>query len=134
MDGLRDRAEVVLVEHVGDRQLPIASVILLGDRSLMGDDVRDAFAESGTMHLLAISGLHVGIFAAMFWFGCRLFGVSDRTTAAVVIGAVVSYACLTGGRPSVVRATIFVCIAALGYPWYRRVSMVNVLAVAALRC
>ena len=132
MDGLRDRAEVVLVEHVGDRQLPIASVILLGDRSLMGDDVRDAFAESGTMHLLAISGLHVGIFAAMFWFGCRLFGVSDRTTAAVVIGAVVSYACLTGGRPSVVRATIFVCIAALGYPWYRRVSMVNVLAVAAL--
>lgn len=101
MDGLRDRAEVVLMEQVGERQLPVASAILLGDRSLMGDDVRDAFAESGAMHLLAISGLHVGIFAAMFWFGCRLFGVSDRTTATVVIAAVVSYACLTGGRPSV---------------------------------
>jgi competence protein ComEC len=132
MDGLRDRAEVVLMEQVGERQLPVASAILLGDRSLMGDDVRNAFAESGAMHLLAISGLHVGIFAAMFWFACRLCGVSNRATATVVIAAVVSYACLTGGRPSVVRATIFVCIAALGHPWYRQVSMVNVLAVAAL--
>lgn len=110
---------------------PIASAMLLGIRTGLTSDMRDDFVESGTMHLLAISGLHVGILATFLWVICHLLGLPARSAMVFVLSGVLGYALLADARPSVVRATILVILVTIGRPWYRTARMENSLAIAA---
>jgi competence protein ComEC len=57
----------------------VAAALLVGDRSAIPDEVIDAMRDSGLAHLLAISGLHVGLVAGTLFFGIRLLlALADR--------------------------------------------------------
>jgi competence protein ComEC len=129
---IREEAESLFNRHLSPKTAPLASALLLGSRSNMSDETRLAFAESGTMHLLAISGLHVGILAGFLWGLCRLLNTSPMTTAALLLTAVMTYAFITDARPPVVRASILVALAVAGLPGYRQVWPGNLLAIAAV--
>ena len=95
---------------------PLASALLLGRREGVDPDVNDAFARTGTTHLLAISGLHMQVLAVALGFLLRACGVGRRKTFATVIMATVGYTILVGFMPSVVRSatmTIAACTAGL---------------------
>ncbi len=129
---IRDECEAVLVQHVDRVRVPLAISLLLGERSQLPQDVRDAFAESGTMHLLAISGLHVGILAALLLLVCRLLKAPLTTTTLVLLLGIAAYAFITNHRPPVMRASILVVMAAAGWPWFRQVGGVNLIAICGL--
>ncbi len=129
---LRQRSIDALVTHLSPQTAPIAISLLIGDRSLMPEDINRDFAESGTMHLLAISGLHVGILAGLLLMICRLFHLSASGTAALVIVVVLMYAFITDHRPPVLRASVLVITAALAWPAYRQTLSANLLGVCAL--
>ena len=105
---------------------------VLGDRTELGDDLEEAFQRSGTMHLLAISGLHVGIVAFLIWKVCSLLGLGRGKSGAVVLAAVLLYALMTGATPSVVRATIMTAALVVGILGRRRLDPLQVTAMAAL--
>ena len=63
MSRLCDQEQYVLARSLSRETLPAASALLLGNRELVDNDVKSNFVKSGTMHLLAISGLLVGILA-----------------------------------------------------------------------
>jgi len=86
----------------------LATALLLGDRRGVDAALIDAFAITGTLHLLAVSGLHVGFLAAALAFGLRLFGAGPAARAGVVALSLAGYAAVVGGRPSVVRATLMI--------------------------
>ena len=88
--------------------------ILLGEKRGVPDDVRTAFTRAGVNHVLAVSGLHVGLIAAVVFFGLGAFGCGRRTTAWATVCAVLLYALVTGLPPSVVRASMMSAIAILG--------------------
>ncbi len=98
----------------------------------MDEEIRDAFAQSGTLHILAISGTHVAILALLLWFICRLLGLSLRATALVIIAGVAGYTFLTDCRPPVVRATMLVCLFWSAGLIDRRAFLANGLALAAI--
>ena len=98
---LRRECLAVLVQHVRAENVPVAASLLLGDRTQMTDEISDQFTESGTMHLLAISGLHVSMLAAMLFFLCRALSLSPAGTAALVLCGIVGYAFITDHRPPV---------------------------------
>ena len=129
---LRTRAEELLERNLRGRELAVASSILLGNRTHLDADLRDAFVQSGMMHLLAISGLHVGILAMCVWLTARALGLPIAATTAVVLMVVVGYALITDVRPSIVRATVMIAVVCIGQAAHRRVSGLNALAVAAL--
>jgi len=129
---LRERADRLLTRHLRGDVLAVASAILLGNRRQMETELRNSFVHSGMMHLLAISGLHVGLLAWFVWMCARGLQLRRGTTAAVVITGVVAYAFLTDVRPSIVRATIVVCVFTVGTLLNRRISSLNSLSVAAL--
>ena len=129
---LRDQAQVILQRHLDASTMPTAAALLLGNREFLRDEVRETFVESGTMHLLAISGLHVGILALLVLAMCRVLGVSPGTSAALLIGVVVSYAVITDARPSVVRAAILISLAVAGRGSLRNIDLNNSLWVAGL--
>ena len=101
-----------LPEDVGD----ISSALLLGAQECIESHERDAFLATGTMHLLAISGLHVMILAGSVQTLLLLGGWSDRARIAVVLAVVVFYAALSGARAPVTRASILVVL--WGLEWW----------------
>ncbi len=128
---LRASVERLLHQSLSERTAPLAAALIVGSRQTVPDDVRADFAESGTLHLLAISGLHVGILATFVWFGCRLAGCGNGTTVAVLLVVLAGYAMVTGARPSVLRASLFVAIAVVGRLGHRAASPFQVLSLAA---
>src|SRR5262249_37972965 len=95
-------------------------------------NVNDAFARTGTTHLLAISGLHLQVLAVALGLALRVLGMHRRGTFVAVAAATLAYAPLVGLMPPVVPAaavTVSYCLAGL---IGRRGRPANTLALAAL--
>ncbi|MCZ6917719.1 MAG: DNA internalization-related competence protein ComEC/Rec2 [Gemmatimonadetes bacterium] len=110
---------------------PLVEAVVLGRRTDLDPRLRDRFAAGGVAHLLAISGLHVGIIAA--WIRViagRVVGVR----AAWPVSAVLTwaYVSLLGFPAPATRAATFVALAALGRIRERRPPVAALLAVAVL--
>lgn len=132
VDFLRRRAEGVFQRHLSEENANIASALLLGSRSTLPEDLLTAFAETGMMHVLALSGMHVIILAALVWSICRLLQLSPRTATWLTLAAVLALAVISGGRPPIVRAVVFLVIVSLGQLANRQSHPVNILALSAL--
>ena len=129
---VRGRCQAHLWSHLRQRQAALASAVLLGAREQLDWERIQAFVTTGTVHLLAISGLHVGILAYGFWWVARLFPIGRRSTVIAAAVFVVLYAVLTASRPPVMRATILIVAFCLARLSGRRTAGYNVLAAAAL--
>ncbi len=88
--------------------------LLLGEKRSVPEEVRETFTRSGVNHVLAVSGLHVGLVAASFFFGLRCLGLGRRGTGVMTVIGIVMYALVTGLRPSVLRASIMGSLVLLG--------------------
>ena len=107
---IRRRFNDLVWEYVGPNRAPLASAILLGNREQLTPARREEFMQTGTVHLLAISGLHVGILAGAFFLLFR-FGFSSRRWALLsTIAFVLFYAWLVEFRTPVTRATILLVL------------------------
>lgn len=113
----------------------LAVAMLLGDRSGLDREMREDFSRAGLAHILAISGLHVGI---VFLFLSRMLsflavsptGAKVRTL--LVIALLITYALLTGGSPAVSRAVMMLSMMEMGKLIFRGRNSLNLLAVSAL--
>lgn len=84
----------------------VAAALLIGDRRLAPARVERAFRDAGTLHVMAVSGLHVGLLGALLYGLLVLCGVRRRAALTVVLAALPLYAALAGARPSVLRAAL----------------------------
>lgn len=112
----------------------IASALLLGQKENLDREIQNAYAETGTMHILAVSGLHVGIIYAILLFplkGIRLKSRQRKIYLLTVILLIWTYAVLTGFSPSVVRAATMFSLFTLGQLRERKPSSLNILAFSA---
>lgn len=119
-------------ENLSARNAVLARALLLGDRSAMDREDWNRFARTGVVHVLAISGQHLLILAGFVWVLLRLANIPTRRGIWVVIILVVSYAILTGLRPSALRAAVMVTTACLALSVRRPVPRANLLALAFL--
>lgn len=116
---------------LNERQAGLASALLLGAREHVDWERTEPFVTTGTVHLLAISGVHVGILALGFWWTARLLALRRTVAIGSAIALVILYALLTDARPPVVRATVLVVAFCLARLSARRTSGFNALAAAA---
>ncbi|MEO8066079.1 MAG: ComEC/Rec2 family competence protein [Flavobacteriales bacterium] len=94
---------------IAPREKGLVKALILGVRSDIDTEQRDAFARSGTMHVLAVSGMHVGLIywilmQLMGWWGRRTWARLTRGT--LVLASLWAFTGLTGWSPSIVRAAI----------------------------
>jgi ComEC/Rec2-related protein len=96
----------ILSKHLTGQELGIAQALILGDKSLLDNEIRNAFTATGSMHILAVSGLHIGLILqlilALIKLGARW--VNRSTALLFVILLLWFYALMTGFSPSVIRA------------------------------
>jgi len=94
--------------------------------------IRDMFTKIGVAHILAISGLHVGIIAGLILLILRLLKVPKRTAFLLTILLIIFYAFITGLRAPVVRTTLMLSIFLFGYCIRRESNVYIALSLAAL--
>lgn len=92
--------------------------IILGMRNEIPADIRRVFAASGTVHVFAISGLHIALIAALLLALIRQTGLPRTLWVYLLAPPLVGYTILTGARPSAVRA----CAMALVYLYGSRIG------------
>lgn len=107
------------------------SGIALGLRHQTPEDIEEPFQQTGTLHLFAVAGLHVGIVARLLWMLATVAQLSRRWAAALIIPLVFFYAAVTGLHVSSVRAAMMSSILLGGLFFERKVFALNSLAAAA---
>ncbi|MBW2264808.1 MAG: ComEC/Rec2 family competence protein, partial [Deltaproteobacteria bacterium] len=141
-----DRARMAVSELI-ERAPPsdsrgILKALVIGDRYEISPQNRELFSRIGISHLLAISGLHIGMVATLVFFAFRfllarsqrilLAAWVPRGTALIAIVPVISYGFLAGMSPSTKRAVIMVTVFLLAIIFEREDDKTNTLALAAL--
>jgi len=124
------RCEDQLARHVGAEESGLALAVLLGVRQQLDDEVAESFFKTGTIHLLVVSGLHVGMLALIVWLIFQAATLPRRGVVVLTALLVIAYAMIAGGRPPVVRATLLVLMG-LGALVAGRLSSVKALLAAA---
>src|SRR6059058_3791194 len=107
------------------------SGIVLGLRHQAPEDIEEPFQQTGTLHLFAVAGLHVGIVATLLWMLATLARLSRKTAAAIIIPLLFFYAAVTGLHVSSLRAATMASILIGGLFFERKVFLANSLAAAA---
>ncbi len=126
----------VLEKYIkSEEEVAIAAALVLGYKDNLNKDLKTAYSESGAIHVLAVSGLHVGIISSFLLFLLQLFPYKNRVWIWVKLGLVLTciwlFAFLTGLSPSVQRAAIMFSALNIGWTLQRDVNIYNALAIAA---
>lgn len=132
LDRVRLNGDFQLRRHLSPARAALASAVMLGEREYLDADRNERFLVTGTVHLLAISGLNLAILVYMFWILGRVGWLSRRGTLAAAIAFAVSYAMLTDAEPPVLRAAVLITVFCLARWSGRPVSSWNVLALSGL--
>jgi ComEC/Rec2-related protein len=122
-DQLRRRAAETLRIGLADRpdRYGVVQALLLGYRMHVPADVQTTFRRTGTMHIFAISGLHVGILCAVLVFVINLLRVPRTCRVLVLAPVILLYAFMTGARASAIRAGVM-AVTYLAAPFFGRRS------------
>ena len=104
----------------------------LGLRHETPDDIEEPFQQTGTLHLFAVAGLHVGIVAQLLWIIALLLRLPRKAAAALIIPCLFFYSAITGFHVSSVRAATMAAVLLGGIFFDRPVLALNSLAGAAL--
>ena len=122
-------------QNFGSKELEILSALTLGYKLNLDRETKRVFSAAGAMHVLAVSGLHVGI---VFWVISMLFGFLRKQKTGRIIFVIISilllwtYALITGLSPSVMRASTMFTIFVIGENINRKPSSYNSLAASAM--
>ncbi len=107
------------------------SGIVLGIRHETPEDIEEPFQQTGTIHLFAVAGLHVGIVAALLWVLAAIARLPRKRAAAFIIPSLFFYAAVTGLHIPALRAAVMASILVGSYFFERRAFLPNSLAAAA---
>lgn len=120
---------------LAQREAGVAEALTLGWRGDIEPEIQASFRDAGIAHLLAVSGLHVGLLAAIagglfVWVGKERRGRLIR--GSVQLAAIWLFTLLTGLAPSTVRAALMFSLFIVAHIFARRTPTLNLLAVAAI--
>jgi len=103
----------------------------LGLRHQTHDDIEEPFQQTGTLHLFAVAGLHVGIVARLLWTFAMVLRLPRKVATALIIPLLFFYAAITGLHTASVRAAVMSALLLGGILFDRKVLALNSLAAAA---
>ncbi|WP_181315313.1 DNA internalization-related competence protein ComEC/Rec2 [Salsuginibacillus halophilus] len=110
----------------------VAAALLFGERKLLDPEVETMYQRLGLIHVLAVSGLHVGIVSFVVYRVFIRFALTKVQALTSLVWLLPLYALLTGAAPSVVRAALIGMLVALALRFHWKLSPLDGLGFAAL--
>jgi len=117
---------------VSETNNPLLEALLVGERSAIPPELRDQFARAGVMHVLTVSGLHVGFVLIILTFLFGLIRVPYAMRVILILMGLAFYTLMTEARDPVVRAAIMAGLYLIGTVMDRKTNAFNIIGVAAL--
>lgn len=133
LNASRNYLRSALRAHLSGAELAISLALILGDNSMLDKEIRDSFTNTGALHVLAVSGLHISIIMQILMAALAVFsGVLSRRVAVILlIGIMWWYAAITGLSPSVLRAVIMFTVLSIAQLSGRNYDSLNTLLFTA---
>ncbi|MEL6925640.1 MAG: ComEC/Rec2 family competence protein, partial [Bacteroidota bacterium] len=134
--GLRRRFIETLRNYLGSGdEFAVASALILGYKNELTPDLKNAYANTGAIHILAVSGMHVGILLLLLRFLLNLPKLSGRWWNIIYVSILLcclwSFALITGFSASVVRAVFMFSLIELARLFSRSYNIYNVIFASA---
>lgn len=129
--------EVLKTYFPKNNERGVAEALILGYKQEMGAELKLAYSRTGAMHVLAVSGLHVGIVSGLLLLFFRLFLSGNRKhtrwiRTVLIVLLIWFFALLTGLAPSVMRASLMFSLLLIGKALNRDSDIYNILAASAV--
>lgn len=124
------------LEEVIKKTLPplpgaLLAGILIGEREVLPESLMEMFRDTGVIHIIAISGLQVGLIALTGFLILRFFRLPKKLAAGVNIGLVIFYAWMVGKQPSVVRSAVMSVAVLSSFLFDRETASFSILMLSA---
>ena len=120
--------------EAGKDELGIAEALLIGYTNDLDKDLVQAYSNTGVVHIIAISGMHLGlIYVMLVWLFAKIPVVNRSKILQVVLilGCLWLFSLITGAAASVLRSAVMFTFIALGKNFFRQTSVYNSLAASA---
>lgn len=132
---LRERIQTHLKKHqFSSEELAIINALLLGQRQELSQEEYERYAQAGAIHILAISGLHVGLILLILQYILKpleFITYGNTLKVAIILILIWSYAIIAGLSASVVRAVTMFSLFAIAMQMKRPTNVYNTLAISA---
>lgn len=129
---LKRAAEEALCRHLPYPESALLDGILLGEKASLPRDMLEDFFLTGTVHILAVSGLMTAFVSGVLFLLLRALGLPRKGAACVSLAGLACFVCMTGADPPVCRAGLFSGLALGSVLFERRVHSGTLLIVTAL--
>jgi competence protein ComEC len=110
----------------------LARAMVIGERLGISKELNEQFINTGTVHILAVSGLHVGFFTGILMIIASLLRIPRKVRFFSIAPVLILYAMVVGMTPSVTRAVIMALVFLFGHFLQRQSQILNSLGFAAL--
>ena len=126
-------AQNFLGGHMSEDSSSVIYSMLFGDKSSLEEDVRESFSLTGLAHVLAVSGLHVGLIVGLLVLVLRFLRIPKRTQFFIILLALLTYAYLADFRYSIIRASIMFSAVLFGRLFVRRrIELISSICLAGI--
>lgn len=129
---VRDCMRKKMSEFLSRDELSLAKAMVIGERMSVDKALSESFMRSGTIHILAVSGLHIGFLTGILMTLTSLLRIPRRWRFFLISPILLLYAAVVGMTPSVTRAVLMAIVILFGHFLQRRSRAVNSLGFAAL--
>jgi len=129
---IRERAEFIIKETTSQPYSSFLTGVVLGDKSGIPEELKDAFIETGTIHILVVSGLNLGILAWFFYICFKGMGFGRKSSSLIIIFLLFLFTLITGASSSVLRAFVMTTVYLLSYILDRDTDPINILSLSAV--
>lgn len=122
-------------KHFGSKELNVAIALLMGQKQEVSADVMQDYQYAGAIHILSVSGLHVGYIMLFLSFILKPIPNTKKGSViklSILLCTLIAFAILAGLSPSVLRSVVMFSFVAIGYQLRRTVNIYHTLIVSAL--
>lgn len=130
--GFINKIEQIFDQYLTDKNSSLMKSILIGKYSYLGEDDIQKFKDLGIIHIIAVSGLHIGILTVLFLRLFSFIGINRKLSIVATIILIWLYAYFIGNPVSVLRSNITFTILLLSQLWAKPYDSVNTLFFAFL--
>ncbi|HUR64987.1 MAG TPA: ComEC/Rec2 family competence protein [Chitinophagaceae bacterium] len=130
----RERILNILRNYINEKELGLAEALLIGYKEDLEQSLVQSYTNTGVVHIIAISGLHLGL---IYWLLVLLFKPFGRYVklkwmrTLLIIAGLWAFSLLAGAQPSILRSAFMFSFIALGENFNRKTSIYNSIAVSA---
>lgn len=131
-DKVRDWIRKTFYDNLDEEAAALASGFLIGETRDISPEMYQRFKDSGTLHLLAVSGSNVVLVIGFFLYLFRPFSLSKQKRTLLLLVVLILFALLSYEEPSVIRASVMAGLVLLAGLFERRYDLNNIIALSAL--